>query len=253
VAVLREECRRVHAAACRDEDEANEEIRRRRYLRHWSDVDGAVRLDARLTPDAGAAVIAAIDAGRDRILAEARKAGRRESSEAYAADALVELATGSEPRSPRAMVHVIVDHRALASGRARSDQRCEIPGVGRIPAATARALAGDAIIKAIVTKGSDVQRVVHLGRTIPAHIRTALEVRDQSCVVPDCHARRGLEIDHRIPYAEGGPTTLENLARLCRWHHYQKTHLGYRLRGEPGAWDWITPTDQEGARPPPDS
>lgn len=254
VAVLREQCRQVRAAGCSDENEAYEAIRRRRYLRHWSDVDGAVRLDARLTPDAGAAVVAAIDAGRDRIFLEARKAGRRESSEAYAADALVELATGSEPKHPRAMVHVVVDHRAFASGRARSDQRCEIPGIGRIPASTARALAGDAIVKTIVTNGSDVQAVMHVGRTIPARVRTALEVRDPTCVVPDCGAGRGLEIDHyRVAYADGGTATLDNLARLCRWHHYQKTHLGYRLTGEAGAWEWITPTDREGARPPPGS
>jgi len=253
VSALREECRKVRASACNDEVEAHEAIRRRRYLRHWSDGDGAVRLDARLTPDAGAAVIAAIDARRDRIFSEARRAGRRESSDAYAADALVELAQGAGP-TPRAMVHVLVDHAALASGRARADQRCEIPGIGRIPATTARALTGDAIIKAVVTKGTKVHTVAHVGRTIPARLRTALEVRDPTCVVPGCAARKSLEIDHyRIPYADGGPTTLDNLARLCRWHHYQKTHLGYRLTGEPGEWIWQTPSDLEGARPPPGS
>ena len=35
--------------------------------------------------------------------------------------------------------------------------------------------------------------------------------------------------------------TLDNLARLCRWHHYQKSHLGYRYRGGPGTWTWIPP------------
>jgi uncharacterized protein DUF222 len=254
VSMLREECRRVRAAAISDELAAYEGIRRRRYFRHWCDVEGAIRLEARLTPDAGAAVIAAIDARRDRIIVEARRAGRRESAEAHAADALVELATESDPKRPRAMIHVLVDHRALVSGRATGGQRCEIPGVGRIPAATARALTSDGIIKAIVTKGSDVQRVVHIGRTVPARVRTALEVRDPTCVVPACHVRKGLEIDHyRVAYAAGGRTTLDNLARLCRWHHYQKTYLGYRLTGEPGAWRWITPSEQEGARPPPAS
>jgi hypothetical protein len=253
VSALREECRKVRAAAIVDEVAAYEAIRRRRYVRSWTDSDGAVRLDARLTPDSGAAVIAAIDARRGRIFAEARRAGRREPSEAYAADALVELAEGSRS-APRATVHVLVDHGAFVSGRARADQPCEIPGVGRIPAATARALAGDGIVKAIVTKGSDVQHVVHVGRTIPARVRTALEVRDPTCVVPACYARTGLEIDHyRVAYADGGLTTLDNLARLCRWHHYQKTHLGFRLTGEPGAWEWMTPADQEGARPPPGS
>ena len=260
VGALREECRRVRAAAVPDELAAYEAIRRRRYLRHWSDADGAVRLDARLTPDAGAVVIAAIGERRDQIFAQARRAGLRESSEAYAADALVELASrsdGERASGPRAMVHVLVDHKALSAGRVGPGERCEIPGVGRIPAATARALAADSILKVLVTKGSDVQAVAHNGRTIPARVRTALEVRDPECVVPDCDARKGLEIDHyRIGFAEGGPTQLDNLARLCRWHHYTKTHLGFRLRGEPGAWTWETPADLEettpDARPPPD-
>jgi uncharacterized protein DUF222 len=252
LSALREECRKVRAAAVTDEAAEYERIRRSRYLRHWSDPDGAVRLDARLAPDAGAMVIAAIRARQDRIFADARRTGRRESSHAYAADALVELAAG-DGKAPRAMVHVLVDHKTYATGRAAADSLCEIPGIGRIPAATARALAGDAIIKALVTKGADVQAVTHVGRAIPAHIRTALEVRDPTCVVPKCHVRHGLEIDHyRIPYADGGPTELGNLARLCGWHHYLKTSCGYRLTGEPGDWNWRAPADIEGARPPPD-
>jgi Domain of unknown function (DUF222) len=244
---LREECRRVRAAAVPDEASAYEAIRRRRYLRTWTDMDGAVRLDARLLPHDAAHLIATIDSRRDRISAEARRQGIRESSEAFAADALVELAkeaTSQDAMAPRATVHVVVDHSVLKQGRRRPDQRCEIPTVGPIPPATARALAGDSILKAIVMKGPDVVEVRHLGRTIPSHIRTALQIRDPACVVPGCDKRRGLEIDHyRVPFAEGGPSTLDNLARVCSWHHYQKTHLGYRLSGGPGAWKWEKPSD----------
>lgn len=259
VKALREECRMVRAAAVPDEIAAYEKIHRGRYLRHWTDPDGAVRLDARLTPDAGAAVIAVVDERRNRIFAQARRAGRRESSRAYAADALVELArnSGSAKSTPRAMVHVVVDHAVLRGVHARSDQRCEIPGVGRIPAATARALAGDAIIKGLLTRGADIQAVKHFGRTIPARLRTALAVRDPVCVVPGCDQRKDLEIDHyRIPWADGGESRLDNLARICGWHHYLKTYCGYRLFGGPGAWTWQKPDDLDGsssvARPPPD-
>jgi uncharacterized protein DUF222 len=257
VKALREECRRVKTAAMPDDLARIESIRRRRYFRHWTENDGAVRLDARLTPDAGAEVVAAVDAARGRIIAEARKAGAREPSDAYAADALVELVSHPPSDGPRAMVHVLVDHEALRSGTARADQRCEIPGIGRIPVQTARALAEDSILKVLVTKGVDVRAVATRGRTISARIRTALELRDPTCVVPGCDKRRGLEIDHyRVAFADGGSTTLDNLARICRWHHYQKTHLGCRLNGRPGAWAWETPSDLEGAtagaRPRPD-
>ncbi|MBJ7382787.1 MAG: HNH endonuclease, partial [Acidimicrobiia bacterium] len=63
-----------------------------------------------------------------------------------------------------------------------------------------------------------------------------------------------LEIDHIKPFAEGGATSLENLVRLCKRHHLQKTHDGYRLikiaanKGEIGVekearWDWRAPPD----------
>jgi len=92
-----------------------------------------------------------------------------------------------------------------------------------------------------VAYGSNVTAVAHLGRTIPARLRTALEARDPTCVVPGCDVRQGLEIDHRVPFAQGGPSTMHNLARLCRWHHYLKSHHRYRLGGAPGRWTWTGP------------
>jgi hypothetical protein len=128
--------------------------------------------------------------------------------------------------------------------------------VGPVPVAVARRLLDDAILKVLVTKGVEVTAVAHAGRTIPAHVRTALEVRDPVCVVPRCDRRKGLEIDHyRVAFAKGGESRMDNLARLCRYHHYLKTHLGYRLSGGPGAWEWRMPSELDStsaeARPPP--
>ncbi len=36
-------------------------------------------------------------------------------------------------------------------------------------------------------------------------------------------------------------TTLERLARLCRWHHHLKSHCGYRLDGCAGNWRLMAP------------
>ena len=92
VATLREQCARVKAAANNDENARYDKIHRGRYLRHYSDAEGGFRLDARLTPDAGAVVVAALEPLKDKIFRDARKQGRREPYNAYAADALVELA-----------------------------------------------------------------------------------------------------------------------------------------------------------------
>jgi hypothetical protein len=237
VAGLRELCRAVVAASNRDPD-SDERIHRSRYLRHWSDPDGAVRLDARLTPDAGARVVAAIRARGRTLLERARASGAGERRAAYAADALVALATESAPGS-RAVVHVHVDERAWTRGRTERGESCQVAGLAPVSVAAARRLAEDGIVKTVLWRGADVRAVAHLGRTIPARLRTALEARDQTCVVPRCDEREGLEIDHILPLADGGPTRLDNLARLCHWHHSLKTHRGWRLAGGPGRWRWF--------------
>lgn len=245
VTALRDACRRVRHAAVTDEMERYEAIHRSRYLRSWSDHDGAFRLDAKLTPDAGATVMAALEPHRRNVFEDARRAGRRGNPDAYLADALVSLAqegrSRNGPSGPRALVHVRVDHAALVRGRRKEEETCEIAGIGPIPVATARALSSDAILSAVLTEGADVKAVAHLGRTIPARLRTALQARDAECAVPGCHNRHRLEIDHIQPFAEGGPTSLDNLARLCRPHHHMKTNLGFRVIGGPGKWKWIAP------------
>jgi len=235
VAGLRERCAQIRAAALSDERERYHRIHARRRLRHWSDPDGAFRLDALLTPDGGAAVLAALEPVTEAIFKEARQAGRREPYEAYKADALVAVAAHSrdcdaapERSGPAALVHVVVDHGALTRGSVRAGETCEIPGVGPIPAATAGALASDAILAALVADGSDVTKVCNLGRTIPARLRSALMARDRKCVVPGCDARHHLQIDHIRPLSEGGLTRLANLSRLCPYHHYLKTGLSPR-------------------------
>jgi len=54
----------------------------------------------------------------------------------------------------------------------------------------------------------------------------------------------GLEIDHwQTAYADGGPTALPNLARLCHFHHTMKTYRGFELGGGPGKWEWDAPAE----------
>lgn len=233
---LRERCREVRASAAGDEAAA-ERLRRRRYLRHWTDPTGAVRLDALLPPDDGARVVAVVTARTARLQARARRAGQREAAEAHAADALVELADGA-PAGATPVVHVHVDSAALERGHTLPGETCRIEGIGPVPVSTARRLATAGILKALASDGADIRAVAHLGRSIPARLRTALEARDPVCVVPGCEVRHGLEIDHILPLARGGATALGNLARLCRYHHALKTHRGWRLNGRPGAWTW---------------
>jgi Domain of unknown function (DUF222) len=150
---------------------------------------------------------------------------------------------GCSVPEPSATVHVRVDHQALVRGHLRRGEICEIPGIGPIPVEVARRLAVDSILHVLVTDGVDVTAVAHAGRTIPAPLKRALIERDPVCVVSGCGTGDGLEIDHVEPFGQGGATSLDNLARLCHWHHYLKTHHGHRLERVEGGWRWDSPDD----------
>jgi hypothetical protein len=225
---LREDCQRVKAAAREDEVAHHDAMRRQRYLRTWTDRDGAGRGEWKVPPDAQAKLLARLAVETDAVAADAKTADAPiESCEAYAADALVRLADsdrGGGASSSKAVIHLRVDHAAYGRGHTEPGEICEIEGVGPVPVATARSLSSDAVIYALVTTGQDITRVANLGRTIPAALRVALEHRDPVCVELGCSVRDHLEIHHKKPLAEGGPTTLDNLERRCPWHHYLATH-----------------------------
>jgi len=244
---LRLACRAAQAADRADDTAAHRAVHRGRYPKHGVDDDGAARLSARLTVEDMATVLAAVDAFEAEVFAQARAEGRVEPYHAYRADALVAVAAavcaGSGTGTGRRVVtvDVLVDHAAVLRGRVEPGETCEIAGVGPIAVATARALMADAFINVLDTDGVEVYRVAHLGRAVTAHQRTALEVRDRECVIPGCHVTSHLEIDHVEEWAATHVTRLDALARLCHFHHAQKTYDGWRLEGTPGHWQWLPP------------
>ncbi|MGH9000232.1 MAG: DUF222 domain-containing protein [Acidimicrobiia bacterium] len=251
---LLDECRRVKACAASAGDD-HERLRRGRSFRHWVGRDGAVCVSGRFTPEAGAPVITAVEHRKAKVAQAARRHGEREPFDAYAADALVELVTEDRGvtagRSrPEATVVVHVAYEALVRGAAGDGEVCEVSGVGPVPVEVARRLAEDSILRVLVTKGGVPFAVTDGQRTIPPAPRTLLEARDRECVVPGCDVTRGLQIDHRQPFAAGGPTSPENCSRLCARHHDMKTYQGWRLGGRPGAWTWTPPADYLDPPPP---
>jgi len=164
LAELKDECRKVTAAAT-DEDEQDEKIHAERYLRHWTDSDGAGRVDARMRTRDMALLLSYLQPFQDRVFAEARADGRRESSEAYALDALLAMAgvasgrrAPSEPAAadgenegddgasagasadapagrwnPRPSIRLRADLSAVLRGNTVSGETCEIAGEGPVP------------------------------------------------------------------------------------------------------------------------
>jgi len=216
---LKRRCDRVTAAAATDEMARYDRIVRERSVRSWKETPlfetarkaarnggererpDALLFDALIAMADAALVASGVEATAAPIAGSSR--GTDGASTGAAAPLLV--------KGPIATVTVRVDHRAFVSDRTEPGELCEIAGVGSIPVVVAQRLACDAFLKALITDGVDVLAVSHLGRTIPAHLRTAIEDLYQECVVEGCHVNSHLELDHNRPVEDQGPTELANL------------------------------------------
>jgi hypothetical protein len=174
------------------------------------------------------------------LLVTGRRAGRPRCGADGPADVTeaTDRPEGADDRiaaAPPATVMVRVDLEALRRGHALPGELSEIDGRGPVPVPTVAGLADDAFLRLVFTEAGDIRAISHLGRTINSHLRTALAFRDRCCVVPGCRAAYRLEIDHVLPLEQGGPTTLDNLALLCRHHHRMKTYDGWVLARDGGS------------------
>ena len=75
-----------------------------------------------------------------------------------------------------------------------------------------------AVVAMVHAKDGSVLNVGRRTRTIPPHIRRALEERDRGCRFPGCGCRF-TEAHHVKHWADGGETSVRNTLLLCRRHH----------------------------------
>jgi hypothetical protein len=214
-----------------------------RALHVYQDEDGMVTVRGRLAPEVGALLMHALAAAREALYQRRRVLDGDVSAETptmpqQQADALALLAEtalhhGIDAGAPgeRYQVVVHVDAAVLAD----SDQpgQSVIEGGLRVPAGTSQRLACDAS-RVVMQHGHDgrVVEVAARTRTIPPALRRALHHRDRGCRFPGCGARFG-QGHHIRHWANGGPTTLSNLALLCRRHHRTVHEEGYQLDRQP--------------------
>ena len=212
-----------------------------RALHVYPDSDGTVILRGRLTAEVGALLIQALAAARETLYQQARgqeAEGDPPTMVQQQADALALLAEtalhhGVDPGAPgeRYQVVVHVDAEVLAD----PDQpgQSVLEDGARVPAGTSQRLACDA--SRVVMRHDRDGRVVEVDartRTIPPALRRALHHRDRGCRFPGCSVRFG-QGHHIRHWAQGGPTTLSNLALLCRRHHRAVHEEGYGLDRQP--------------------
>jgi len=242
---LREECARTKANAC-DREARRRAIHEHRQLRSWVDTDGTGHLHLRDNPERVAEIMTGLAPTRDGLLKQARKRGRREPLEAYAADALHQVICRRTAKATGATKMLVrVDLERLLSGAAVGEGVCEIAGYGPVAVSAVRDLieTGDPFLAAVVTKGKEVVGVAHLGRRPTAHQRSALEWLYPTCAAEGCNALTFLEFDHRDDWAKTHRTVFDLLDRLCSHHHDLKTRDNWALVEGRGKRAFVAPGD----------
>jgi len=219
-----------------------------RVLHVYQDDDGTVVLRGRLAPEVGALLLRALDAARETLYQRRRVSGAARPATDPAAEAptraqqqadalalLAETALHQEldPGAPGERYQVVVHVDAAVLADPNQPGQSVLEEGSHVSAETSRRLACDA--SRVVMQHDAEGRVVEVGartRTIPPALRRALQHRDRNCRFPGCNVRVG-QGHHVRHWAQGGPTTLSNLALLCRRHHRAVHEEGYQLERMP--------------------
>jgi len=184
--------------------------------------------------------------------------GETRSMDQLRADIYLDLLTGtSHTTARRGVVDIRVDLTTLT---ALDDNPGELSGYGPVIADVARRVvdnADDAEWRVTIVDPV-TGRPTHTGTTSrrpTAAQRRRVEIRDATCIFPGCRipAIRS-DIDHTISVKDGGETTDDNLAPLCRYHHsIRHRHRWVYQRNDNGDYVWTTKLGQiiTTARPPP--
>jgi len=204
---------------------------------HRRRVEGERRVTARPAPDLmlyltallpvrdGVAVIAALERAADSLKAQ----GDPRSRSQIKADLVVERVTGRNPVTHPVPVtlNVVISDRALFS---ETHAGGHLDGYGPVPASLVREFAGEVGVQlrrlyANPRTGALVA-MESAARLFPPALARLVKLRDQTCRTPWCDAPIR-HIDHVIPHAGGGPTTVENAQGLCQACNHAKQGDGW--------------------------
>ncbi|WP_156688853.1 HNH endonuclease signature motif containing protein [Mycobacterium sp. Marseille-P9652] len=217
-------------------------VRRRREARtdrriEIDDTEGGMALirGSLVSPDAHA-----LDARLDALAATVCPLDPR-TREQRRADALGALAVGADrlgcrcgrddcaaggrrPASP-VVIHVLAE-QATVAGRGDAPGS-ELSADGLITAELLAELTASAKLVPLVHPGLDA--AAETGYTPSKALADFVRCRDLTCRAPGCDRPAvHCDIDHTIPYGQGGATHASNVKCLCRLHHLLKTFCGWQ-------------------------
>ena len=171
----------------------------------------------------------------DRLARSLRGGDESRSMDQLRADVFLDLLMGIGPDGSRripASIDIVVDLDTLIG---HSDRSADLGGFGPVVADIARQLAaehGSQWRYTIIDPTTRVPIATGITRRRPnAKQRRSVHARYRTCVFPGCRtpAHRA-DLDHRIAWAGGGPTSEANLAPLCRKHHRVKHEHDWTYR-----------------------
>ncbi|UGU22085.1 HNH endonuclease signature motif containing protein [Mycobacterium avium] len=142
-----------------------------------------------------------------------------------------DCAAGTRPAAGPVVIHVIAE-RASVEG-AGGGPAVEVGVEGLLPAQLVAELAASARLMPLVHPADAPPENRY---TPSAALADFVRCRDLTCRWPGCdRPATECDLDHTIPYAEGGPTHASNLKCYCRTHHLVKTFWGWREQQLPDA------------------
>ncbi len=117
-----------------------------------------------------------------------------------------------------------------------------LPHMGPLSIATARQIACDCHLTPIVMDDGVPLNLGRTSRTVSKKQRRALIARDHGCAFPGCGAPPAHCEGHHVKHwADGGPTDLDNLVLLCRYHHQLLHHSHWDVKIGADRHPWFTP------------
>ncbi|MEO6941787.1 MAG: DUF222 domain-containing protein [Terrimesophilobacter sp.] len=126
----------------------------------------------------------------------------------------------------------------------KSNELASIVGKGPIDLGTAKQLAGTTNLwTRVLTDPVTDQVLATDDYRPPKKLRRYVRFRDGRCRFPTCNRSAWrCDIDHTQEWHDGGETSHDNLALLCRCHHVLKGNTPWKVvQSSPGILEWTSP------------
>jgi hypothetical protein len=184
--------------------------------------------------------------GRDPLVDDlARTSAQRR------ADAFVEMATRSAAMAPGArrpapLVSFLVDYDL-------HPRICELAQGTVVTPGTVLPWLTEAYFERVVMSPPNRTNVSEMSRFFTGALRRTIEVQHLMCQHPYCDKPAvECQVDHIVPYSEGGPTTIENGRLLCEFHN-RLAYLDWLKTQHQREDEDQNPLKDQNQRPPPNA